>query len=136
MNSETNTQLNRFGMVSCSHCIGCSEMEEEYYQCSTEEDIAAEEGKKAEEDIEADKAGAGEGTAGVEEGIAEAVEDKMAEEGIEAPWTEEGKAAAAAGTAAGTEEDTTAAEDTEEGKTAAAGTAARASHMRRCLPPS
>ena len=85
MNSETNTQLNRFGMVSCSHCIGCSEMEEEYYQCSTEEDIAAEEGKKAEEDIEADKAGAGEGTAGVEEGTAGVEEDKKAEEGIEAP---------------------------------------------------
>lgn len=94
MNSETNTQLNRFGMVSCSHCIGCSEMEEEYYQCSTEEDIAAEEGKKAEEDIEADKAGAGEGTAGVEE-------DKKAEAGIEGFWVEEGTAGIEGGMMAG-----------------------------------
>lgn len=81
-------------MVSCSHCIGCSEMEEEYYQCSTEEDIAAEEGKKAEEDIEADKAGAGEGTAGVEE-------DKKAEEGIEGFWVEAGTAGIEGGTMAG-----------------------------------
>ena len=78
MNSETNTQLNRFGMVSCSHCIGCSEMEEEYYQCSTEEDIAAEEGKTADK---ADKAGAGEGTAG-------AGEDKKAEADTAVPSAE------------------------------------------------
>ena len=72
-------------------------MEEEYYQCSTEEDIAAEEGKKAEEDIEADKAGAGEGTAGVEEGTA-GVEagtagiegGMMAGEGTAAPLVEAG----------------------------------------------
>ena len=91
MNSETNTQLNRFGMVSCSHCIDCSEMEEEYYQCSTEEDIAAEEGKTADK---ADKAGAVAGTAG-------AGEDKKAEEGIEGFWVEEGTAGIEGGTMAG-----------------------------------
>lgn len=101
MNSETNTQLNRFGMVSCSHCIDCSEMEEEYYQCSTEEDIAAEEGKKAEEDIEADKAGAGEGTAGAVAGTAGVEEDKKAEAGIEGFWVEEGTAGIEGGMMAG-----------------------------------
>lgn len=98
MNSETNTQLNRFGMVSCSHCIGCSEMEEEYYQCSTEEDIAAEEGKTADK---ADKAGAGEGTAGAVAGTAGVEEDKKAEEGIEGFWVEEGTAGIEGGMMAG-----------------------------------